>query len=98
MKHWRINWPSAILLLSMLLIIAAILILPQVDLLDTAFQRNTAPVVVHSQTVRAPLASAARPAVAMVALTDVGVPAEHMPVITVGDANFLPILFHSIRC
>jgi hypothetical protein len=30
-------------------VIVLVLVLPQVDLLDTAFQRGTAPIVVHSQ-------------------------------------------------
>lgn len=49
MPHWAISWQSVLLLLGVLAVIVLVLVLPQVDLLDTAFQRGTAPIVVHSQ-------------------------------------------------
>ena len=39
---------AAVLLIVVLTMIAVVLILPQVDLPDTAFQRNSSPVAIHS--------------------------------------------------
>ena len=50
MGRWMIKPSSVIVLCSVLLIILFVQVLPQVDLLDTAFQRGTAPVVVHART------------------------------------------------
>jgi hypothetical protein len=47
-RNWAINRRSTILLLGVLLVIVLVLVLPQVDLLDTAFQLGTAPIVIHS--------------------------------------------------
>ena len=44
----RKNPLAAVLLLVVLTMIAVILILPQVDLPDTAFQRNSSPVAIHT--------------------------------------------------
>jgi hypothetical protein len=41
-------------LLSTLTIIALILVLPDVDLLDTAFHSNTSPLVIHARGTSAP--------------------------------------------
>jgi hypothetical protein len=49
MGEWTINRGSVILLLGVLTVIVLVLVLPQVDLLDTAFQRGTAPIVIHAQ-------------------------------------------------
>lgn len=49
MGEWTINRGSVILLLGVLTVIVLVLVLPQVDLLDAAFHRGTAPVVIHSQ-------------------------------------------------
>lgn len=48
MGNWAINRRSLILLLSVLLVIVLVLVLSQVDLLDTAFHLGTAPIVLHS--------------------------------------------------
>jgi hypothetical protein len=49
MGEWTIDRRSVILLLGVLTVIVLVLVLPQVDLLDTAFHRGTAPIVIHSQ-------------------------------------------------
>ncbi len=49
MVQWTINRRSVILLLGVLIVVVLVLVLPQVDLLDTAFHRGTAPVLIHSQ-------------------------------------------------
>jgi len=49
MGQWTIDRRSVILLIGVLLEIALVLVLPQVDLLDTAFHLGTAPILIHSQ-------------------------------------------------
>lgn len=55
MDQWTINRRSLILLLGVLGVIALVLVLPQVDLLDTAFHLGTAPIVLHSQVTEKPV-------------------------------------------
>ncbi len=45
---------STLLLLGLLAWIAYVLIAPQIDLLDTAFQSDSAPLVIHAQKCYAP--------------------------------------------
>ena len=54
-SHWTIKRGPVFLLCCVLLVILLVQILPQVDLLDTAFQRGTAPLVIHSQSTARPL-------------------------------------------
>ena len=53
--RWTIKLSSALLLLSVLVVIVLILVLPDVDLLDTAFQRGTAPLTARSQANASPV-------------------------------------------
>ena len=55
MRKWAISRQSAILLLGVLLVIVLVLVLPQVDLLDTAFHLGTAPIVLHSVATGSPV-------------------------------------------
>jgi hypothetical protein len=54
-SHWTIKRGPVVLLCFVLLVILLVQILPQVDLLDTAFHRGTAPLVIHSQSTARPL-------------------------------------------
>jgi len=54
-NHWTIKRGAVVLLCCVLLVILLVLILPQVDLLDTAFHLGTAPIVIHSQSIAPPL-------------------------------------------
>ena len=49
MGQWKIDRRSVILLMGVLIVITLVLVLPQVDLLDTAFHLGTAPILIHSQ-------------------------------------------------
>jgi hypothetical protein len=49
MGQWTIDRWSLAVLLGALIVIALVLVLPQVDLLDTAFHLGTAPILIHSQ-------------------------------------------------
>lgn len=48
-RNWRISHWSVLTLVTMFLVMILIVILPQVDLLDTAFHNGTAPILIHSQ-------------------------------------------------
>jgi len=54
MERWTIKPLGLFVLMSLLFLIALILILPQVDLPDTAFNRGTAPVDVHARSISTP--------------------------------------------
>ncbi|MFZ0284502.1 MAG: hypothetical protein WAL32_04680 [Terriglobales bacterium] len=54
MTHRKISTFAWVVLLSTLVIIALILVLPDVDLLDTAFHNNTSPLVIHASGTSAP--------------------------------------------
>lgn len=84
---------------SMFVLMLIIVILPDVDLPDTAFHRGTAPVVVHSQATAAP--ASAPLAIFFHVPTGLentcmarGTSEFH----TGSCPNFRPILFRSIRC
>ena len=49
---------STLLLIVLLGSIAAVLIAPEIDLPDTAFQRNSSPLAIHSQSHQVPQANA----------------------------------------
>jgi hypothetical protein len=99
MRNWTIKSGALLVLLGLLTVILLVLVLPQVDLLDTAFQLGTSPVTVHSQATAGPVVSTAN--VAANSLVFIGnghaqVESAH----PTGSAapNFLPILLRSIRC
>jgi hypothetical protein len=52
---FTISRPALILLLGVLAVITLVLVLPQVDLLDTAFQRNTSPLALRARVTSVPL-------------------------------------------
>jgi len=98
MERWRIGPSSLIALGCVVFVMLVIVVLPDVDLLDTAFQRGTAPITVHAQATSAPSA------------VNVRIPL-HVPLDTLeafrhfrlknlavySGPNFLPILLGSLR-
>jgi len=98
MARWRIKPLATFILLSVLVVILLVLVLPQVDLLDTAFQRNTAPVVIHAQATSAPSFAATSAPVQLVFSEHSSDPRpEPGRLFAQATPNFLPILLHSIR-
>jgi len=98
MSRWNIKAPTLVILGSLVFIMLVIVVLPDVDLPDTAFHQGTAPLVVHARARTAP------PVVAVAALfqfpkgvqfwssdREFDVVSAHL------DPNFRPILFRSIR-
>lgn len=98
MSHWNVKASTLLILGCIGFLMLLILVLPDVDLPDTAFHRGTAPVVVHSQ------ATAGPAVVTIAALIQFGAPdlAAHVfPALVTPDLvtepNFRPILLRSIR-
>jgi len=98
LAQWKIK-PSALFILScMIFLMLLIVVLPDVDLPDTAFHRNTGPTAIHAQANAAPL---------VVAIADVsefsGKLDAYQPFYEPGaligspDPNFRPIILRSIR-
>ena len=56
MTRWKIKPSSLIVLGSVVVVMLLIVVLPDVDLLDTAFQRGTAPIAIHAQATSGPAA------------------------------------------
>ena len=98
MSQWNVKGPTLVILSCLVFIMLLIVVLPDVDLPDTAFHQGTAPLVVHARGTAAP------PAVAVAALfqfskiAQVGRSDRVSDVAFVHlDPNFRPILFRSIR-
>jgi hypothetical protein len=99
MARWRIDRSSLIVLGCVVLVMLVIVVLPDVDLLDTAFQRGTAPIVVHTQATSAP-ATVHLAAVLQLPRNSHEIfrhfrGLEHLSLYSV--PNFLPIVFGSLR-
>ncbi len=54
MSNWNIKLSTLLILSGIVFLMLLIVVLPDVDLPDTAFHRGTAPVVVHAQATAAP--------------------------------------------
>gem|GEM_PF-3250137 len=99
MARWKLGVSGLIVLGSVIFIMLVIVVLPDVDLLDTAFQRGTAPVVIHSQATSVPGALqvptifqvAAKPSPVLRGLYSWGTPAVF------SGPNFLPVFLSSLR-
>ena len=99
MERWAIKPSFLFVLASVLLAIAVVLVLPQVDLPDTAFHQGTAPIVVHSQSIPVPsfLSVSAAPQVRQAARAS-ELRREHSLSAPHTIASFLPLLHRSFRC
>jgi hypothetical protein len=99
MPRWNVKTSTLIILSCVTVIMLLIVVLPDVDLPDTAFHRGTAPIAVHAEARAVPAAvaiagifqlppneAAQRPHYESGLLNDSA------------DPNFRPILLRSIRC
>jgi len=98
MSKWNIRASTLLILSGVIFLMLLIVILPDVDLPDTAFHRGTAPSVVHDQ------ATAPPPAIVVAAVFQIpGVSDAYLPSYQPGDVaitpdpNSIPILLRSIR-
>lgn len=99
MANWNIKASTLFILSSLVFLMLLIVVLPDVDLPDTAFHRGTAPIVVHTQGTSAPAAVT----VAYVFQFPDPAEASDIPLKSEKfsgslDPNFRPILLRSIRC
>ena len=99
MSRWKVNWTTLVVLGVVAFLMLLILVLPDIDLPDTAFHRGTAPAVVHARATAAPasiivaLALALPSPVERVQTWDSTADFSDPP-----HSNFRPILLRSIRC
>src|SRR5260370_11777445 len=97
MSQWNVKGPTLVILSCLVFIMLLIVVLPDVDLPDTAFHQGTAPLVVHARATTAP------PIVAVVALfqfpkiVQFWRPDREDDFFAHLDPNFSPIFFLSIR-
>ena len=99
MRNWTIKPGALFVLLGLLSVVVLILVLPQVDLLDTAFQRESAPVSLHSQATTAPIVvTASVAATSLVSLHYWESRREDAHPTGSAAPNFRSILLCSIRC
>jgi len=99
MSQWNVKASTLFVLAGLAFLMLVILVLPDVDLPDTAFHRGTAPVVVHANANSGPvplmlasvlrLPGIVRYALALQLLSEFDLTLE---------PNFRPILLRSIRC
>jgi hypothetical protein len=98
MSQWKAKKSTLFILSCMALIMLLIVVLPDVDLPDTAFHQGTAPLVVHARGTTAP---AAITVAAVFHLPDPSQfsspPRESEGLAENLDPNFRPILLRSIR-
>ncbi|MGA7907175.1 MAG: hypothetical protein WCA16_07175, partial [Candidatus Sulfotelmatobacter sp.] len=95
MSRWTIRRSSLVILSCLIFVILLILVLPNVDLPDTAFHRGTAPVVIHSQATSAPAAVRVTTPTQLLAVAKVSSYLQQRPLLASTVPNFLPILLHS---
>ena len=99
MSRWTIS-PFRLLVLGFgVLVILLLVVLPDVDPLDTAFHRGTAPVALHAQATSAPAVLSL--AVPFHFVQNAGIPRrshEAWASAVYLSPDSLSILYHSLRC
>jgi hypothetical protein len=99
MSRWRISPAQLFLLGFAVFVILLLVVLPQVDPLDTAFHRGTAPAVVHASATSTPaILSLAVPFHFLQGAVAPGHSHEQPTVTVYSSPKFLRILRHSFRC
>ena len=99
MSRWTISPARLFLLGFSLFVILLLVVLPEVDPLDTAFHRGTAPAVVHAKATSTPaILSLAVPFHFLQGAVPLGHSHEQPTVMVYSSPKFLRILHHSFRC
>ena len=99
MGRWTIKRPALFVLMSLLFLILLILVLPEVDLPDTAFHRGTAPVDVHARVTSAPGLLSMGTAVSLCFSTHTASRSrEHVVEFAHATSRSLPLLHRALRC
>lgn len=99
MSDWNVKTSTLWLLGVIFVLMLVILVLPDIDLPDTAFHRRTAPVLVHAQANAAPIVVSIASVVRVPnALEDASGSLSLRDFSAPSPPNFHPILLRSIRC
>jgi hypothetical protein len=99
MSQWKIK-PSALIILGCAtMVILLLVVLPDVDPLDTAFQRGTAPLVIHARATSAPAAANVPTSLQLLCTAaEAFRPFRGLRKVAASSGpNFLPILLRSLR-
>lgn len=99
MSRWNVKTWALLVLGGLAFLMLLILILPDVDLPDTAFHRGTAPVVVHANATSAPapvMVASALPLQSTVSYVLAWHRSSEFDLTL--EPNLRPILLRSIRC
>jgi len=96
---WNVKTSTLLILGCVIFLMLLIVVLPDVDLPDTAFHRNTAPAALHAQATAAPVVVVVA-AIFQIPLADETAPtlSRPGPLVISPHPNFRPILLRSIRC
>ena len=99
MSQWKVGKSTLFILSCLTIVMLLIVVLPDVDLPDTAFHQGTAPLVVHARGTTAP---ATVIVAAVFQLPDPAQisssPRDSQGLAETLDPNFRPILLRAIRC
>jgi len=99
MSRWTLGPLNLSILLGMLALIVLVLVLPQVDLPDTALRGGSAPIDVHSQATAAPLLVSIPVSMPLGFSTHPALRRfDRSPSSTHTTSSFLPLLHRSLRC
>jgi hypothetical protein len=99
MLRWTVCPARLSLLGFAVFVIVLLVVLPQIDPLDTAFRRGTAPAVVHANATSTPaILSLAVPFHFLQGAVAPGHSHEQPAVTVYSSPKFLRILHHSFRC
>jgi hypothetical protein len=99
MGRWTIKPSCLFVLMTLLFLIVLILVLPEVDLPDTAFHHGTALVDVHARVTSAPgWFSSGTTVPFSFSNPTASRRREHSPVFAHLSSSFLPLLHRSLRC
>lgn len=98
MSRWNVNGPTLFILSIVVLLMLVIVVLPDVDLPDTAFHQGTAPLALHARVTTAPPVVAVAALFQLARIVQSWRPDRDFEVVATSlDPNFRPILLRSIR-
>jgi hypothetical protein len=98
MSRWKIKASTLFILSIVFFLMLLIVVLPDVDLPDTAFHGGTAPVLVHARATSAPAAVTVAAVFSLPASAQISPRPRDQEVFAINtEPNFRPILLRSIR-
>lgn len=98
MSRWNVKRSTLVLLSCLVFLMLLIVVLPDVDLPDTAFHQGTAPLVVHARGTTALAIVAISAAFLLFDPSHLSLPlVEYQRLASSVDPNFRPILLRSLR-